>query len=79
MSLTFSQFKEELEKETPLKSYRGDCPLCGHPIVDQLREDDQFICVEGKHLLVHDDCYFHALGNELDQCAIFMPRALRAA
>ena len=79
MSLTYKEFKERLEQDAPLQSYRGDCPMCGHPIVDQHQESDQFIVVEGKHLLVHEECYFGAPGNEIDQCAIFMPRALRAA
>jgi len=79
MPLTSREFMELLEHDAPLHSYRGDCPMCGHPIVDQLREDDQFIVVEGKHLLVHEDCYFDALGNEIDQHALFMPRALHAA
>jgi len=49
---------------------RGDCGLCSHPVVDQLPEDDRYIRVEGKEILVHTDCYDSSLGEEIERCPV---------
>ena len=80
MSLTYEEFKKELEKdEAAGKTYLNEltCPKCKGPMERHPDEPGPTLVVEGKRVEVCDDCYYGEWGEELEKHPIITPRPSR--
>lgn len=75
--VSVKEFRKQFEERQKTRTKYGDCAQCQKPVTRETEgpgEEIRFVTVDGVRRPLHGDCYYDALGAEIERHPVAKPR-----